>query len=31
MCRAPNPLGAISATNIYPADKADLLGRLGAR
>jgi len=31
MCRAPNPLGAISATNIYPAEKADLLMRFTER
>jgi hypothetical protein len=31
MCRAPDPLGAISELNIYPAEKAGLLMRLGTR
>jgi hypothetical protein len=31
MCRAPNPLGAISELNIYPAERAGVLMRLGAR
>ena len=30
MCRAPNPLGAISELNIYPAERAGLLTLLGA-
>ena len=31
MCRAPDPLGAISELNIYPAERAGVLTLLGAR